>query len=159
MLEAYRLRDLISSRPGRKLYISAASMAERESRSSARRSAGADDDPPYTAEEVADMLDEIRDMALLMYPNDEAERGRFLADIDASLEENGDDVQEQAMILQVWHATGCDDARQTLLSQPGAATLHCTQCPPSHCISQHVLRRVRPTPMAGHAGLCRQVPR
>lgn len=78
------------------------------------------------------MLDEIRDMAQLMYLDDEAGRDRFLADIDASLEENSDDMQEQAMILQVRHATGCD-TRGTLRSKPGRRE-PCIASEPCLCI-------------------------
>lgn len=56
-----------------------------------------DEEDPFTEEEVAQMHEEIRELAQQMYTNEE-EYNNFLSELDAELEENND-LQERGHIL------------------------------------------------------------
>ena len=61
------------------------------------RSGDDDEEDPFTEEEVAQMHEEIRELAQQMYTNEE-EYNNFLSELDAELEENND-LQERGHIL------------------------------------------------------------
>ena len=61
------------------------------------RADGEEEEPPFTQDEVQQMHDEIRELAVGMY-TDKTELDNFLGELDAELEENAD-LQERGHIL------------------------------------------------------------